>query len=113
MKTHAGEKSYNRPECKIWQLAIMADDEIFTLIHGLQERTELLIGTIMTSSGSQRIHSCQKNGLFVCFTSSLKSRPHPSEFVCLTPGQVDPRVGVGAEVPASFQRDKTCKTLEL
>ena len=67
----------------------------------------------MTSSGSQRIHSCQKNGLFVCFTSSLKSQPHPSELVCLTSGQVDPRVGVGAEVPASFQRDKTCNTLEL
>ena len=49
----------------------------------------------------------KKSCLFVCFTSSLKSRPHPSEFVCLTPGQVDPRVGVGAEVPASFQLDKT------
>ena len=44
----------------------MADDEIFTLIHGLQEKTVKLKGKIMTSSGLERVHMCWKNvGLFV------------------------------------------------
>ena len=39
----------------------MADDEIFTLIHGLQEKTVKLKGKIMTSSGLERVHMCWKN----------------------------------------------------
>ena len=55
----------------------MAEDELFTLIHGLQEKTVKLIGTIMMSSGLERVHMSRKSNLFVCFNVKFEEPTSP------------------------------------